>query len=197
MVLVAGNQSSLYRPAGTVYGMATDTRDRILTALRTVLAERGSGGVTLESVAAEAGISKGGLLYHFPSKEALYEGILDRCESDVTAMISTKTAELGATRAYLDYSLPTEDDEGEYMTALIAAVRAGDGTGAHAPEQLVRTFTVGEAPLMADVQDPVLAQTIRLVGLGMYLSAIAGLPMPEADVLQAVCDRLVSAAEPA
>jgi len=195
MVLVAGNQSFLYRPAGTVYVMATDTRDRILNGLRSVLAEHGSGGVTLESVAAAAGVSKGGLLYHFPSKEALYEGILDRCETGVGAMITELTAELGPTRAYLDYSLPTEDDEGEYMTALIAAVRSGDGTGPGAPEKLVRTFTVGEAPLMEAVADPVLAQTIRLVGLGMYLSAIAGLPMPEAPVLQAVCDRLVAEAE--
>jgi len=33
--------------------------------------EQGAGNITLEQVAQAAGVSKGGLLYHFPSKEAL------------------------------------------------------------------------------------------------------------------------------
>ncbi|GCB56911.1 hypothetical protein rerp_33190 [Rhodococcus erythropolis] len=51
--------------------MAADTRDRILDALEKLLLVSGVAQVTLEGVAAEAGVSKGGLLYHFPSKEAL------------------------------------------------------------------------------------------------------------------------------
>ena len=47
---------------------ASETRDRILDALQRILVRKGTAAVTLESVAAEAGVSKGGLLYHFRSK---------------------------------------------------------------------------------------------------------------------------------
>ena len=38
----------------------------------------GIGSFTLDSVAAEAGVSKGGLLHHFPSKERLIETLVSR-----------------------------------------------------------------------------------------------------------------------
>ena len=51
-------------------------RSGILEAVRRVIASQGTSRLTLEAVAAEAGISKGGLLYHFPSKESLLLGLL-------------------------------------------------------------------------------------------------------------------------
>jgi AcrR family transcriptional regulator len=53
------------------------TKERILEAATNVVARDGSNKLTLEAVAAEAGVSKGGLLYHFPSKRALLEGMLE------------------------------------------------------------------------------------------------------------------------
>lgn len=37
----------------------------------------GAAALTLDATAREAGLSKGGLLYHFPSKEALVRGMLE------------------------------------------------------------------------------------------------------------------------
>lgn len=47
------------------------TREEILAAARAVLIRSGVGAMTLEAVAAEAGMSKTGLYYYFPSKDAL------------------------------------------------------------------------------------------------------------------------------
>lgn len=58
--------------------MAEGTRDRILDALEKLLLVNGVAQVTLEAVAAQAGVSKGGLLYHFPSKEALLAAMVRR-----------------------------------------------------------------------------------------------------------------------
>ena len=44
------------------------TQEQILDAAEAVVIERGVKGMTLETVAAKANLSKGGLLYHFPSK---------------------------------------------------------------------------------------------------------------------------------
>ncbi len=40
--------------------------------------EGGPSRLTLDAVAEKAGLSKGGLLYHFPTKEALVEGMIAR-----------------------------------------------------------------------------------------------------------------------
>ena len=55
-----------------------DTVDRILTAAEDVVIEVGAGHLTLDAVSERAGVSKGGLLYHFPTKEALIRGMIER-----------------------------------------------------------------------------------------------------------------------
>lgn len=65
----------LYRPDGMDPNL---TRDRILDAALNVIGEAGACRMTLDAVAAAAEVSKGGLLYHFPDKESLLRGVLDR-----------------------------------------------------------------------------------------------------------------------
>lgn len=62
---------------------ATNTRDRLLDAAEAVVVEQGVSAMTLEAVAARAKVSKGGLLYHFPSKDAVVRGMLSRIASIV------------------------------------------------------------------------------------------------------------------
>ncbi len=49
---------------------------KIIGAAARVTQRLGAGNLTLEKVAEEAGVSKGGLLYHYASKRALLEGML-------------------------------------------------------------------------------------------------------------------------
>ena len=56
----------------------TLTRDRILDAAQRVLVRDGGDRLTIASVAEEARISKGGLFYHFASKQELVEGLIER-----------------------------------------------------------------------------------------------------------------------
>lgn len=70
-------------PAGRYVSMAPSrkqtaeqTREKLLQAAVQTLRRHGVNALTLDSVAREAGVSKGGLLYHFPSKDALSEAVL-------------------------------------------------------------------------------------------------------------------------
>jgi AcrR family transcriptional regulator len=67
-------------------------RDRLLDAAERVVVEAGATHLTLDAVAKSAGVSKGGLLYHFPSKEALLEGMLARHFQDVDAEVTKRLA---------------------------------------------------------------------------------------------------------
>lgn len=53
------------------------TRARLLSASDQIAAESGAAGVSLDAVAARAGVSKGGLLYHFPTKVALLRELVE------------------------------------------------------------------------------------------------------------------------
>lgn len=55
----------------------TDTRERILAAVAAVAHEIGLAHLSLEAVAERAGVSKGGLLYHFPTKQALLLAVVE------------------------------------------------------------------------------------------------------------------------
>lgn len=57
---------------------ANNASERLLDAAETVAHNRGMQGLTLDAVAAEAEVSKGGLLYHFPSKDALIQAMVKR-----------------------------------------------------------------------------------------------------------------------
>jgi AcrR family transcriptional regulator len=52
-------------------------RDRILAAAMAVAKESGAGRLSLDAIARRAGVSKGGLLYHFPKKDALMRALVE------------------------------------------------------------------------------------------------------------------------
>ncbi len=56
----------------------TSSREGILNAAQTVVLADGAAHLTLDAVAERAGVSKGGLLYHFPTKELLLQAMVDR-----------------------------------------------------------------------------------------------------------------------
>jgi len=53
-----------------------NSRERILSAAAEVARETGPGSVSLDAVAQRAGVSKGGLLYNFPSKAKLMQALV-------------------------------------------------------------------------------------------------------------------------
>lgn len=55
----------------------------ILAAAESIVIESGAAHLTLDAVAERCGISKGGLIYHFPTKESLLQGMIGRLEEKI------------------------------------------------------------------------------------------------------------------
>ena len=55
-----------------------NSKEAIIDAAEAVVLEAGAAHMSLDEVAKKAGVSKGGLLYHFPSKETLLMSMLER-----------------------------------------------------------------------------------------------------------------------
>jgi len=67
---------------------AKATQERIFKACQAILLEQGSKGLTLNTVADKAKLSKGGLLYHFPNKETLVKELFQYVMSSFDSEIS-------------------------------------------------------------------------------------------------------------
>ncbi|MGO4388975.1 TetR/AcrR family transcriptional regulator [Microvirga sp. 2YAF29] len=70
------------------------SREKILDAAAELVAEIGAGRLTLDAVAERAGLSKGGLLYNFPTKDALLQAMIQRMIDQVTESRETLRSEL-------------------------------------------------------------------------------------------------------
>ena len=56
---------------------ASTGRARIIAESRTLIAQNGFGALTYDALAKATGMTKGGILYHFPTKDALVRGVFE------------------------------------------------------------------------------------------------------------------------
>ncbi|MDD7968739.1 TetR/AcrR family transcriptional regulator [Actinomycetospora lemnae] len=149
-------------------------RDRILDAYTDLVVRSGPETVTLDAVAAAAGVSKGGLLYHFGSKEALLDGLLDRARELNDADLATaRTAPEGIARYYLRTSVTDPAGDSPVFRALVALVKLA-ATEPRAADATRRCFAVWREAMAEELGDPLTADIVAVVGDGMYLRAIVG-----------------------
>jgi AcrR family transcriptional regulator len=55
-------------------------REKVLEAARRIVETKGAGHLTFDELASVSGVTRGGITYHFPTKEALLKGMI---ESDI------------------------------------------------------------------------------------------------------------------
>jgi AcrR family transcriptional regulator len=122
---------------------AVTLRDRMLDAAEAVVVRKGIANLTLEAVAAEARMSKGGLLHYFPNKDSLIEGLVTRCAEHWRA---------GATQAYQE----TSEGPGRMARALLSHLADTQGW----TEQCQRSSSAAFAAL---AQNPRLIEPMRAV----------------------------------
>ncbi len=192
------------RRSGPVHRGAA-TKHRILTAAEDVVLRDGVAHLTLEAAATEAGLSKGGVLYHFPSRDALVEAMVARLIAEFEADIARHLPVPGSpgagapgafTRAYVAATFaPGGEDPGRQDrlgAALLAAAAAEPGL----LDPLQRAADGWQARLVDDGLDPVLATAIRLACDGLWLCDLFGLAPPGAGRRAALATALGRLTEP-
>ena len=113
-------------------------RERVLEAAERVVGDIGAARMTLDAVAQAAGVSKGGLLYHFPSKESLLSALAQRYVDSMQMCI--EAAKGGLT-----------GDQAQQLKACIVGILGDDP----------RTKAMGAALLAAAASDLGLLEVIR------------------------------------
>ncbi len=88
------------------------TRARILEAAEAVFADKGYHDALVDEIAAETSLSKGGVYFHFPSKESLFFAVLDRLADRLVARVQRDSEAHDSALARADAAL------GAVLTAL-------------------------------------------------------------------------------
>lgn len=172
-------------------------RDALLDAARRIVARDGASKLTLDHVAREAGVSKGGLLHHFPSKDALIRGMIDDDLGRVQARMERHAdGRPGAfLRAYVRDTLPAPDAVSSQQAvegALLAAVAENPAL----LEPLRDVTRQWQHKAEADGLDPVLASIVRMAADGLYFNELFDLGRPTGDLRERFLARLLDMAAP-
>lgn len=68
------------------------TASAILESARQLFTARGFDAVSIDDIAAGAGVAKGGLYHHFRSKQEIFEAVLDAVQAELAMEIETRIA---------------------------------------------------------------------------------------------------------
>lgn len=142
--------------------------DRLLQAAEDLAWDTGAGNLTLDAVAARAGVSKGGLLYHFPSKQKLMEALVENYIDRFSSTLREREVENGqgtnaGARAYLDLFVEETKCDRPPPSGVLAALAENPSyltpIRAHHREMLDR--------MKASAQDPTVALIVFLAIQGI------------------------------
>lgn len=171
-----------------------DRRHALLAAAARVVQAHGTDRLTLEAVAAEAGTSKGGLLYHFPTKDALIAGLVETMVDGFDARLAalrTGDAAGSFAAAYLAASV-TPEPHGATAVGLLAAVTQSPAL----LDPLRARYRAWDAALANDGLAPGAAWLLRLALDGLWVSHLFGLGLPSDEDFGPLLDRMTALATP-
>lgn len=163
-------------------------RDEVLDAVARVIQRDGAAALTLDAVAAEAGVSKGGLLYHFPAKDDLIRGLVDRLVARFDARVAAALA--GGQRSFLEAYVvaSVEDDDVATAAALVAAVALSPSL----LDPLRERYGQWSRDLASSGVDPTTVLLVRLALDGLWLSDVLALDPPGPGARQALSRALIA-----
>ncbi|MFA0810095.1 TetR/AcrR family transcriptional regulator [Microbulbifer epialgicus] len=160
----------------------------IVRAAEEVVREKGARKLTLDAVAAQCGLSKGGLIHHFRTKQSLLKAMLEAAIAREDASAETFAAagdDVLASRLKAIFEL-MEDDEG-LPRALIAAV--AEDPALLEPVKCNVIEMRGE--IDGSYSDPELAQLLILAAQGMFLGRVLGVMESEDPMFSRLRERLL------
>lgn len=166
-------------------------RDRVLGAAKELAWESGPAGMSLDAVARRAGVSKGGLLYHFPSKAKLLEALVEDFLRDFDAELTAREhAAAGApnsvARAYLDMFAQEQACRRPPPSGLLAAMIEG----AEFLDPVRKFQRVFLDRMKAGASDPAMAIVVYLAIQGIKSMDLLTIDTLDKDEVACVLEKL-------
>ena len=146
----------------------------------------GVARLTLDAAAAEAGLSKGGVLYHFPTRDALVAGMVAKIIEEFDRDIERRLEEDGGARllhpgVHRGHHGAERRPTRPRGPAGGRVDRGGGGPARSAGAAPGRRPTAGRPAWRTDGLDPTLATVLRLACDGLWMCDLFGLAPPDGD----------------
>jgi AcrR family transcriptional regulator len=177
---------------------ASPVRERILEAAERAVAEVGAARMTLDVVAQAASVSKGGLLYHFPSKESLLSALAQRYVHSMEQCMERAKSSLSEQDSSRDLKacivgILGSDPRSKAMGAALLATAANDLTLLEVIRERIAAYTRELAASPADFARAAIV-TLAVDGL-MMRESLRISPFSDAQREQVVTELLKIADE--
>jgi len=175
-------------------GSGTATRRNVLLAAAELVECEGVSRLTLDAVAERAGLSKGGILHHFATKDslvaAMIEDLVTQFEGDLTRHMSGETGPGSFARAFLRACL---DPEGALTRTLkvSAGIIAALAVNSALLAPLHRRYEEWRRRLEDDGIDPAIAELVRSAADGLWLGGVFGLGPPSPALRKRLFEKLI------
>lgn len=175
----------------------TETREKILSAAEDLVIRDGVSKLTLEGAAHAAGVSKGGVLYHFPSRAALVSAMVQRFvegfDDDLAAYGALEGRPGDFTRAYLLSTVEPSTEPGDPRSRRLGGcLLAGVASDPDLLAPLRDRFAAWQEAVSSDGLPAEVATVVRLTADGLWLGDLFGLAPVTGELRAAVRDRLLA-----
>lgn len=137
----------------------------ILEAYVGLLYDHGTREATIDATAKRSGLSKAGLLHHFPSRQALDTELVRRLNELIDADVAAMRADLSQAVHY--YFTSSMEEESPLERMVVASTRLAQRGNADASAALRRGRDLWFQVLNEALGDPVLAKLALLAGDGV------------------------------
>jgi AcrR family transcriptional regulator len=170
------------------------TRRGVLDAAAELVESEGVARLTLDAVAERAGLSKGGILHHFATKDslvsAMIEDLVGQFERDLTRHMRGEHGPGSFARAFLRACL---DADGVLTRTirLSAGIVAALAINSNLLAPLRRRYAVWHRRLADDGIDPAIAELVRSAADGLWLSQVFELGTPSAALRKRLFAKLI------
>ena len=156
-------------------GSGDATRKNVLAAAADLVALEGASKLTLDAVAERVGLSKGGILHHFATKDSLIAAMIDdvttQFEDDLFRHMQGESGPGSFARAFLRACL---DPEGVLTRQLrvSAGILAAVAINSQLLSPLRHRYAEWRTRLENDGIDPAIAELVRSAADGLWLGNV-------------------------
>jgi AcrR family transcriptional regulator len=103
------------------------SREKVLDAAERIVQQQGAGNLTYDQLVKESGVTRGGITYHFPTKDALLKALMQRDMQQWEAMEQQlrprlKNAKAAGLIGSLRAMTSTSDDKRRFVAGMLSAV---------------------------------------------------------------------------
>ena len=148
------------------------TKRKLLEAAALVVKEKGASQLTLEAVAKQANVSKGGLLYHYPNKQALLKAMISHLNENFERAIAKQIEQGEGKITWLEAYVAMSFDPQHSQIAESAGMLVAIANDLSLLEPLAQRYQVLQEQLEASNIDSDLANIIRLAADGLWFTEL-------------------------